>query len=441
LLVMFPAGEVAHLNWGEQPVADPPWSTAPVRLARRLNCATVPVFFDGINSIPFQVLGTLHPALRTINLLRELAKKRNQTIRLRIGTPISPAVLKELPNAVSATDYLRARTYLLRNRSTPRREPRSSGIAYDKVRAVRSQQLTEEIAALRPHQVLATNQEFAVYCARAREIPNVVQEIGRCREQAFRQVGEGTGNKLDLDSFDDYYEHLFLWSRRDECIAGGYRIAATPDVIGKYGINGLYTATLFRYDPAFFQHIGPALELGRSFVCREYQKHYAPLLLLWKGIARYAQQRPECPVLFGAVSISADYHAISRELIVNFLSGHIAADLKRWVKPRHGFRTHAFVPKYVKRLSSLLSSVEELSASVSDLEQDGKGVPVLIRHYLKVGGQLLGFNVDQSFSNALDALIMADLRTASPAMLERCMGCSGAASFRAYHALNAQDLR
>ena len=175
-------------------------------------------------------------------------------------------------------------------------------------------------------------------------------------------------------------------------------------------------------------------------MAKEYQKHYAPLLLLWKGITRYIERRPECAVLFGAVSISSEYHAISRELIVNFLNDRAAADLSAWVKPRRGFRTNVFVPRYVKRLSGLLGSIEELSASVSDVEGDGKGVPVLMRHYLKAGGQLLGFNVDASFSNALDALLLADLRTAPPAMLERCMGKSAAASFRAWHAEHSVSL-
>jgi len=104
-----------------------------------------------------------------------------------------------------------------------------------------------------------------------------------------------------------------------------------------------------------------------------------------------------------------------------------------WIKPRRGFRGSKFIPKHVQDLTHLLMNVEELSSSIQDLERDGKGLPVLIRQYLKIGGKLLGFNVDPNFSNALDALVMADLRTASPAMLDRCMGRAGAAQFRAYH--------
>ena len=294
-----------------------------------------------------------------------------------------------------------------------------------------------EVDALDASHILASNEDFKVLLAGASEIPNILHEIGRTREETYREIGEGTGHSLDLDEFDSYYQHMVLWSNRDQRVAGAYRLVTTPKVLAERGPKGLYTSTLFHYEEDFFTRIGPAIELGRSFIRREYQKHYAPLLLLWKGIAKVAQRHPECPVLFGAVSISSDYQSLSRTLIVNFLNGHVAGNaVSSSVKPRRGFRASKFVPKHVQTLTHLLQNVEELSSSIQDLECDGKGLPVLIRQYLKIGGQLLGFNVDPHFSNALDALVMADLRTASPAMLDRCMGRAGAAEFRAFHSKN-----
>ena len=436
LLVMFPAGEVAHFNWSERAIADPKWNTSAARLARKIGCVTLPLFFKGANSIPFHMLGTIHPRLRTINLARELVKKRKRVIDVRVGTPITASVLNSYPDAESATEYLRARTYLLHNRSeTPAATPRVVK-GPSQVRTLPA--AAAEVAALDESHVLASNEDFKVFLAEAWEIPNILQEIGRSREETYREIGEGTGNELDLDEFDSYYQHMFLWSNRDERVAGAYRLVTTPKVLAARGIKGLYTSTLFHYNQNFFNHIGPAIELGRSFIRREYQKHYAPLLLLWKGIAKVAQRHPDCPVLFGAVSISSDYHSLSRTLIVNFLNGHIADNMAGWIKPRRGFRSSGFVPKPVQDLTHLLNNIEELSASVQDLESDGKGLPVLIRQYLKIGGKLLGFNVDPNFSNALDALVMADLRTASPAMLDRCMGRAGAAEFRAYHEARKQ---
>jgi putative hemolysin len=444
LLVMFPAGEVSHLNWGEAPVADPKWNSASARFARKVGCPTVPLFFNGINSLPFQMLGTIHPRLRTLNLARELVKKSSRTIQIRVGNAIAAGVLKSYPDAEAATDYLRARTYLLLNRPETAITPLPFKPAFKRAKRLKNKSivtappqeaLVREVEALGQTRVLFSGNGFDVMLASASEIPNVLREIGRCREQTYREIGEGTGKAIDLDSFDNYYQHMFLWHTADRRVAGAYRLAATDDVLPRHGVNGLYTSTLFHYEPAFFERIGPAIELGRSFVCLDYQKHYAPLLLLWKGIARFVERRPECAVLFGAVSISSDYHSLSRTLIVNYLSGHLANHLSGQVRPRKAFRGHAMLPKHVRQLSRLLSSVDELSSSIQDLERDGKGLPVLVRQYMKLGGQFLGFNVDPHFSNAIDALVLADLRTASPAMLDRCMGAAGAKSFRAWYQL------
>lgn len=438
MLIMFPAGEVAHLNWRERSVADPKWNTATARLACRIGCPTLPLFFDGANSLRFQMMGTIHRRLRTLNLARELVNKSKQTIRIRIGSGIPASVLRGYQQPEAATEYLRARTYLLLNRAAALKP--ISARAKPAIDSLTPRLMADEIAALPSDRKLASNEDLTVYLASAFEIPNVLREIGHCREESYRQIGEGTGNVIDLDEFDEYYQHIFLWSR-DQRVAGAYRVAATPDVLSKRGIKGLYTSTLFHYDAAFFERLGPAFELGRSFVCREYQKHYAPLLLLWKGIARCVQQRPECAVLFGAVSISSDYQHLSQTLIVDFLSGHLASKMSDFVRPRHGYRRPALVPKHVKQLSQLLTTAEELSSSIQDLEGDGKGLPILLRQYLRLGGQFLGFNVDSHFSNALDALILADLRTAAQPILERCMGREGAATFRAFHQANRLRVR
>jgi hypothetical protein len=258
----------------------------------------------------------------------------------------------------------------------------------------------------------------------------MLAEIGRCRELAFRKVGEGTGKHAGLDRFDEHYQHLFLWNKTDSRLAGAYRLAATSDVLPRFGISGLYTSTLFRFHPHFFEHIGPAVELGRSFVVPEYQKNYAALLLLWKGAARAVGRRPEAPVLFGAVSISPEYRAASRSLMAAYLSDRASHELARLVAPRRKFRDRTPRNRQIKRFAAAAADIEDLSLSIADIEDDGKGVPVLIRQYLKAGGRVLGFSVDSSFSDTLDALILVDLRRAPLPLLERCMGRLEARAFR-----------
>ena len=433
LLSVFPAGEVAHLDWKEQSVTDPEWKTSAARLALRTRCDVVPAFFEGANSIPFQLAGILHPGLRTMALAREFGGMRGRTVRLRIGSPIRHGMLAGYRNAEQATAYMRSRTFFLSNRSEPAHTP-FSPFAAPRVRTIAppgaERLLSGEVAALPAECELAGDKNYCVYLAPASRIPRMLAEIGRCRELAFRKVGEGTGKHADLDRFDEYYQHLFLWSKTDSRLAGAYRLAATSDVLPRFGISGLYTSTLFRFHPHFFERIGPAVELGRSFVVPEYQKNYAALLLLWKGITRAVARRPEAPVLFGAVSISPEYHSASRSLMAAYLTDRAAHELAWLVAPRRKFRDRTPRNRQIQRFAAVAADIEDLSLSIADIEDDGKGVPVLIRQYLKAGGRVLGFSVDPNFSDTLDGLILVDLRTAPLPLLERCMGRMEAQAFQ-----------
>jgi putative hemolysin len=436
VLTIFPAGEVASLDWRDRAVADPPWKTTAARLAIRAQCPVIPMFFMGANSMGFQLAGALHPALRTLSLARELERLSGKTIRLRIGHVIPANVLAACGTPEQATAYLRSRATLLAHRPEPRvvtTAPAPGEPVRDSIMPPADRRAISEIAALPPDCTLADTGDFAVYLAPAAAIPYLLEEIGRAREGAFREAGEGTGSEADLDRFDRYYQHLILWSKADSRLAGAYRLAVTTDILDRHGVAGLYTSTLFRYESAFFEALGPAVELGRSFVVSKYQKNYASLLLLWKGITRAVLRRPEAPVLFGAVSISNRYEPASRGLIVNYLSSHASHDLGRLVRPRRRFQHSIVRDRDVRRIASIAADVEDVSAAISDIERDSKGVPVLLRQYLKAGGRLLGFNVDPKFSNVLDALIATDLRDAPLPLLERCMGRSEARAFLASH--------
>jgi hypothetical protein len=250
-----------------------------------------------------------------------------------------------------------------------------------------------------------------------------MREIGRAREVTFRAAGEETGKDLDLDIFDAHYTHLILWHKPSGCVAGSYRLAWTQDILPGSGVRGLYTSTLFRFAPAFFSALGPAVELGRSFISPEFQKDYAPLLLLWQAIGRSVAARPEAPVLFGPVSISADYSEASRQLIVEFLrKRRFRADLARWVSARRPFHSRLMRAAELRAVAACLDEVEDLSARINNIEEHS-GVPVLLRQYLWLGGRVAAFHVDRNFSDTLDGLLILDLREAPEKMLAR-YGCA-----------------
>ncbi len=444
MLAIFPAGEVSHWQMPAAQIADPEWSDTAARLIRRSGASALPVYFCGHNSVGFQLLSVIHPKLRTGFLLQEFLSQEGKKIEVRVGSEISDEALAAVGGDREATEYLRWRTYLLARRQ--KAEPSWPAALRSKI-AVKMQEplavavnpaiLHHEIEQLPPDRCLARNGDLAVYLGTAQEMPHMLHEVGRLREVTFRQVGEGTNKSLDLDRFDDYYWHLILWHRSGRELVGAYRAGNSVEILAQHGVPGLYTSTIFRYDESIFQKLGPAFELGRSFVRPEYQRQYAPLLLLWKGIAGLVAMRPEIPVLFGAVSVSNDYNKASREMIYRFFQERFQKDeLAGLVEPLHPFRVG---PTILRRwdcrgMSRALRDLDELSQPITDIEADGKGLPILLRQYAKVGGKFLGFSVDRSFSNTLDGLVVVDLRQTDPLVLDRYMGREAAARFRQIHA-------
>jgi putative hemolysin len=375
--------------------------------------------------------------LRTANLVRELMNKRGGTFHVRLGEPIQAATLGEYGDPAKATDYLRARTYLLGHR-------RSSAPAA-KLRHMPPVSVSQPVAPSSDPDLiraeidhldamgarLLDHREYRVYLASGSAMTAIRHEIGRLRELTFRTVGEGAGHPLDVDRFDSYYQHLILWDKARNAIAGGYRLAWTNDVLPERGVDGLYTSTLFRYRPDFFHRVGPALELGRSFIVPERQKEYAPLLLLWQGIARAVAARPDCPVLFGAVSISRDYCTGSREIMVRFLNRRRRRDLAAHAVPRRPIKMRLTRREEIDVIAGMFDDIDDLSGPIRDIEA-GSGVPVLLRQYLKLGGEIISFNMDRNFSDVIDCLLLVDLRTTDRKVLVKYMGPVVSAGFFDY---------
>jgi putative hemolysin len=443
MLAVFPAGEVSHWQFPQAEIADPAWNDTAARLIRRTGASALPVYFCGRNSVGFHLFGMIHPQLRTAFLLQEFLHQEGRSVAVRIGGEIPGDSIAGIPDDGEAIEYLRWRTYLLARRSHPEkswpvtvRSRISERVQQPVAPAEPAELLAAELKQLPNDRCLAESGDLAVYLAKANETPRMLQELGRLREVTFRLAGEGTGKRRDLDRFDRYYWQVLLWHKEKRELVGAYRAGNTAEILAERGVSGLYTSTCFRYDARVFEKIGPALELGRSFVRPEYQRQYAPLLLLWKGIARLLATHVETPVLFGAVSISNDYSRAWREMIYRFFEARIQEDeLAGLIKPRRPFRPAMLRPWDCRAMCHALRDLEDLSQPITDVETDGKGLPILLRQYAKIGGKLLGFNVDRKFSNVLDGLVVVDLRKTAPAVLERYMGREAAVQFRIRHSL------
>ena len=433
VLLVFPAGDVASPRLKRWRIEDGRWDRSVARLAHVGGADVLPVYVEGRNSLMFQLAAAIHPRLKTWLLPRELLNKRGRRITLIIGPRIPHQRLVDVGDSERQTAFLRLSTYALADarptQATKHRPPAAKTSPRQAIiPAVDAELAAREVGQLPPGQRLGSSGKLEVWYARPTQIPWLLQEIGRLREISFRAVGEGTGRAVDIDLYDAFYHHLFVWHRERREVVGAYRLGLADEIVRRHGRQGLYSYSLFHYSRAFLHQIQPAIELGRSFVRPEYQRDFAPLMLLWKGIGGFVARHPRYAVLFGPVSISADYSSTSQQLLIEFLRRNVFDErLGREVRPRNPYRG--------LRLGAPLgdTDLESLSAWLTSLETDGKGVPILIRQYLKLGGRLLGFNVDHDFNDAIDGLIRVDLRRTDPRLLQKYLGRKGAAAFLDFH--------
>ncbi len=431
-LGIFPAGEVSSLHLPTRKIIDSSWSDHPTSLARRNNATVLPVCFKGKNGWLFQTLGLIHPRLRTLMLARELVNKRGKDLKMRIGEPISPQKICSFQNVSDATDYLRVCVEALKNESSPVSSfpkfflGRKNKSHEPLVLPVNKEMLQSEVAALPASSLLAAKGDFKIYGCLASQAPSVMREIARLREKTFRKAGEGTGYPLDSDRYDEWYHQIFAWDSQNQKIAGGYRLGVTEEIIGQKGKSGMYAASEFSLKRGFYSSLGKSIEVGRSFITEEYQRRYSLLGLIWKAIGEFMNRHPDHFVLYGPVSISADYTNLSRNLLVRFLrTNRWSAEIARRTKAKNPFKLKQLSPALANWVKQEGRTLDDISAVISGVEPDGKGVPVLVKHYLKLRGSFVGFAIDPDFSNALDGLIVVDIRNMEDRQLLQYFGESG----------------
>jgi putative hemolysin len=427
-LCIFPAGEVSHFDFKERQVIDPKWNNHFTQIIKRSNATVVPIFFEGNNSLMFQFAGIIHPALRTVMLPREFMKKRSKTIKMIIGHPILHEKLELFERKQELSEFLRIKTYQLSDFIDDENKNQLKKLDTI-IPAVSREAIEEEIVHLPDTDCVYSYKSFDVYVSDYKNIPNIHREIGRLREETFRLVNEGTGRNIDIDEFDTWYKHLFVWDKEGREILGAYRIGEANKILEERGKKALYTSTLFKYRSSFIRNIPPSLELGRSFIQKKYQRNHHSLLLLWKGITHFVSANRKYRILFGPVSISNDFAIHSKSALKAFLEESSLTSIKPKApfKPKvsRGFK------HYMEQQSK--SDLETLSQIINKFERDGKDMPILLKHYLKLGGHIVSFNVDKEFMDVLDGLIVLDIVDIPKKNLQTYMGKESAEKYMDYH--------
>ncbi len=430
-LGIFPAGEVSTYRDGKL-IVDKPWEEAALKLIRKAEVPVVPIYFHAKNSRLFYRLSKISDVFRTAKLPSEVTTQRNRTIKVRIGQPISVKTQKEQENLAEFTELLRRKTYILSNAyekgSLLGQIPSSLKIpkAPRKIAsAVRTEVIQEEIERLREKDCrLLQSKNYEVFLAKAGDMPFILKEIGRQREVTFRAIGEGTNNAIDLDKFDNYYRHLFLWDDTLKCIVGAYRMGMGSEIFEEHGIDGFYLQDLFRFEPELHPMMRSSIEMGRAYIIKEYQQKPMPLFLLWKGIVHTTLRFPEHKYLIGGVSISNQFSNFSKSLMIEFMkSNYWDPYVAQYIRPKKEFKVKLKDADKEFIFDETEADLNKFDKLIEEVEPGSLRLPVLIKKYIKQNAKVVAFNVDPLFNNSVDGLMyikIADLpeSTVKPVMEE-----------------------
>ncbi len=427
VLLIFPAGEVSGFSIKSCRIKDRRWSELVGHLAKKYRAACLPIRVRARNSIGFYAAGLIHRRLRTLLLPRELANKRGYTVLAQVGELVSPSEIGKMADATAVTQCLRLSTDLLTLRTQQDTGSRSTDSAEKIAADIRQEQLASQLEQLQSYRLL-DHDVFSVYCAPYRELGCMMKQIAIVRERTFRAVDEGTGRELDSDRFDPWYWHLWIWDNSEQRIVGGYRVGRTDDIVRKHGLENLYSRSLYEFDQSFLDQLGSAVEVGRSFVTPEYQRHPRALDLLWRGIGSFMVKNPDYHTLFGCVSISKQYSVLARAFLADAMMTNFCVK-QDWLS-----RVQPLAPLKVKgrrwspEILESLNSIAIINKLLGNLDK-GKHIPILLRHYLALNGRFASFSVNKGFNNSLDGLIIVDLRNTPAKYLTRYLGKNGSEEF------------
>ena len=428
-ILLFPAGMVSAYELSHRRIQDREWNRLAGQLLKKYECSCTPVYVGGRNSNYFYGAGLVHPRFRTLLLPRQLANKQGFTLPLTIGRPIPSQELRLLQNPVAVTQYLRVATDALQ-RSGELSKPAEPETLSELSHEQSSEELRRAVAKMDDFRVVE-HDEFDVYFAPYDRLGPVMEQIAIAREKTFRAVGEGTGLSQDSDEFDPHYRHLFLWDKTECRIAGAYRVGLVDEIVAAYGVEGLYSRSLYKYDKAFIWQLGSAIEMGRSFIHPDYQRRPISLNLLWRGIGQVLVKMPRYHTLFGSVSVSREYSDLARSLIADaMLTNFRAKEFAQLVEPINPLKVMNRV--WTDDMLAELANVKMLSKLIGRCDP-GKAVPVLLRHYLSLNGKFVCFNIHSSFNNSLEGLIIVDTRNTEQKTLSKFLGAEGLKYFLSFH--------
>lgn len=416
-LGIFPAGEVSKKsNFLNGKITDKTWDKSALKLIKKANVPVIPMYFNAQNSQIFYFMAGIHQNFRTAGLPGEVLKTKNKTIQVRIGSPIDAPTLQKFDDIDSFGDMLRQQLEVL----TFFKKRRKKIINLEHYKFKKVQQIAHSIPKEtikttiqkmeKAGDLLFSSGDYKIFFTKIDNKPELLHEIGRLREITFRSEGEGTMKSIDSDHYDLFYHHLILWDDQNKAIAGAYRLGLGNEIYKKRGISGFYIHELFHLQGAMHDVMPQSIEMGRSFITKEYQQKPTPLYLLWKGIMMVTTLHPSHKYLIGAASISNEFSDCSKAMMSQYLEHHfLDQNLSHYVAPKKNYKYQFNIKQKQVFADIIQKDLSDLDKLICNIEPDGKKIPVLIKKYLKQNAAVLGINVDPSFNNAIDVLMYIEI--------------------------------
>ncbi len=412
LLVLFPAGKVSYFRKDKNRITDGEWNRIAAKLSKKLNIPVVPIFFAGSNSKIFQTMGRVYYRFRLLMLTREMMKMKGKTVQLYLGNLLKPEQLKGSTREI--INFLRMQTYLLDpdyifKRTVEEVQKKLQVI----ITAVPFNLIKKELSSLPQKQHLLDFRNYSVYYGYYEQLQNTVREITRLREVTFREMEEGSGQERDTDRFDETYTQLFIVNNDKEEIIGAYRMGQIDLLLKNNNIKDIYLSKMFKFRGDFYSKMKSGVEMGRSFLIKTEQKSAYGFFLLWRGIGEFMVRNPKYRYLYGTVSLSNIYDPRSIAIMHRVLVGK-----KNQVEPVADIDIQIH-PEVEEFLSKNNPGLKDLDQIIKSIESDGKGLPVLVRQYAKLGAMFVSIGSDIEFRNTPGMLLIVNTGEAPVKTIQR----------------------
>jgi putative hemolysin len=413
-VIFFPAAEVSRLTVNG--VRDKKWQKGAIRLAKKFQAPVLPIFVKGRNSLMFYLLSWLNKGFSTFLLPHEMFKQRGNNITLQVGNVIGNNVFRNSSlNEELNVKLLKKHLYNIGKNKKEIFETEKTIIHPLATKSLKLElSLTKKLGLTRDGK--------HIFLGTYPTINNLLKEIARLREITYRKVGEGTGNKSDVDNYDKFYKHIILWDDNNLDIVGSYRLGLCSEILNETSTSdSLYTSLQFKFTNEMLPILQESLEVGRSFIQQRYWNSNA-LDYLWQGIGALLNELNNVRYLYGTVSISDNYPEDAKNLIIEYY--------KKWYGDKRELATAK--NKYVTSQAKLIQAKELLTGKTPEedfkniknaLRNFNLSVPVLLRKYTDIceygGVTFLDFGVDYSFGNSVDCFILVDLHQIKKEFAER----------------------